>query len=241
MFGIKLHNEKQRLESSMTVIKSGTAILNHTIKNELEKLTYIENRIRAHLAMENTGRIEELLDHIPQVTGHLLQMIKRMQDKTGDISLVKTSRSLHDILKAAIAQIYPYLESKQIIIETDFERDVTVFCDPVHLQEVLFNLCLNAIDAMKPGQGILKIKMFANKSGVTIEIQDNGTGIPKELFAKVFEPFYTTKKNANHFGLGLSYCLSVIHKHSGALKIVRSEMDKGTTIALTFPRRHFIN
>ncbi|RKP44495.1 sensor histidine kinase [Cohnella endophytica] len=240
LFGIKLHNEKQRLESSMTAIKSGTAILNHTIKNELDKLNYIEDRIRSHLQTNNTGRIEELLDHIPQVTGHLQQMIQRIQDKTGDISLVKTSRSLHDILEALMTQLEPHLDRKKIHKITEFGRDVTVFCDPVHMQEALFNLCINAVDAMNSDHGVLKIRMIAGKNGVTIEIHDNGSGIPKELLSKVFEPFYTTKKNTNHFGLGLSYCQSVIRKHSGTLKIVRSEINKGTTIALAFPRQHFV-
>jgi signal transduction histidine kinase len=240
MFGIKLHNEKQRLENSMTVIKSGTAILNHTIKNELDKLTYIEDRIRSNLQTNNTRRIEELLNHIPQVTEHLHQMIQRIQDKTGDISLVKTSRSLHGILESVVTQKDPLLDRKRIQKVTDFDRDVMVNCDPVHLQEALFNLCINAVDAMEPGQGILIIKMVASKSSITIEIHDNGIGIPKELFSKVFEQFYSTKKNTNHFGLGLSYSHSVIRKHSGTLKIVRSELNKGTTIALNFPRQHFI-
>jgi signal transduction histidine kinase len=115
-----------------------------------------------------------------------------------------------------------------------------VFCDPVHLQEALINLCINAIEAMEPGHGILKIRMTTSKRNVTIEIQDNGKGIPKEQFTNVFEPFYTTKKNPNHFGLGLSYCHTIIRKHSGTIKIVRSEINKGTTFALSFPKSRFV-
>lgn len=239
-FGIKLHIEKQRLDSSITAIKSGTAILNHTIKNEIGKMDYLSGRIKDKLQTDDINQIEEHLDRMQQVTNHLLQMINRIQDKTGDISLVKTKMSLHAILEDVMYRTEAYLEKNQIQKMVKFDRDVMVICDPIHLQEALFNLCMNAIDAMKPCQGILIIRMILTKRNVTIEIQDNGKGIPKEQFSKVFEPFYTTKNNKNHFGLGLSYCHSVIRKHSGTLKIVHSEINEGTTFSICFPRRSFV-
>jgi signal transduction histidine kinase len=220
----------------MSVIKSGTAILNHTIKNELDKINYIEHRIRACLQTGSMERIEELLDHMPKVTGHLQQMVQRIQDKTGDIKLVKTSQSLHVIIDAVVLQLAPHLELRLMERVVARDQDVVIHADPVHLQEALFNLCLNAVDAMKQGQGVLMLRVHANKRGARIEIEDNGCGIPKELQAKVFEPFYSTKKSTHHCGLGLSYALTVVRKHSGTLRIVRSEEGKGTVIAVFLPR-----
>ncbi|SEN55968.1 sensor histidine kinase [Paenibacillus sp. OV219] len=239
-FGLRLHHEKQRQERSMSALKSGTAILNHTIKNELDKLTYLEERIRTHLWAAERERIEGLLDHIPKVTGHLQQMVQRIQDKTGELSLVKTQQPLHGILEMVLEQLRPYAERKCIRMSSDFGEDIIVFCDPVHLQEALLNLGLNAIDAMETGLGILGIRASMTKKVVIIEVQDNGSGIPKESLDKVFEPFYTTKKTTNHFGLGLGYCRSVAQKHAGTLRIVHSEPNKGTTIAMTFQKLHFM-
>ncbi|MBW8347840.1 HAMP domain-containing histidine kinase [Bacillus sp. IITD106] len=240
MFGIKLYIEKQRLDSSITAIKSGTAILNHTIKNEIGKIDYLRERIRDRLPKNDINQIEEHLDRMQQVTNHLQQMINRIQDKTGEIYLIKTKKSLHAILKEVMNRADVYLEKKQIQKIEEFDRDVTVICDPTHLQEALLNLCINAVDAMKPCEGVLIIRMILSKRNVTIEIQDNGKGIPKEQFSKIFEPFYTTKNNANHYGLGLSYSHSVIRKHSGTLKIAHSEINQGTTFSISFPRSSFV-
>lgn len=239
-FGIKLHIEKQRLDSSIMAIKSGTAILNHTIKNEIGKMDYLRGRIRDKLQLNDIAQIEEHLDRMQQVTNHLQQMVNRIQDKTGDIYLIKTKRSLHAILEEVMNRTEALLEKNKIQKIEEFDRDVTVNCDPIHLQEALFNLCINAIDAMEPCHGILIIRMILTKRNVMIEIQDNGKGIPKEQFSKVFEPFYTTKNNTSHYGLGLSYSHSVIRKHSGILKIADSEINKGTTFSICFPKSSFV-
>lgn len=239
-FGIKLHIEKQRLDSSIMAIKSGTAILTHTIKNEMEKLNYLRGRIEDRLRTNNIEHIEEHLARMGQVTDHLQGMIDRIQDKTGDIHLVKSKMPLHGILGEVTNQLEVYLEKYQLQKVEELDSDVMVKCDPIHLQEALFNLCMNAIEAMEPDRGILTIRMMLSKRNVTIEIRDNGKGIPKDQFAKVFEPFFTTKKHTHHFGLGLSYCHSVIRAHAGTLRIVHSEINKGTTFAIVFPRNSFV-
>ena len=168
-FGIKLHIEKQRLDSSITAMKSGTAILTHTIKNEMGKMDYLRGRIKDRLRTNNMNQIEEYLGRMQQVTNHLQQMIDRIQDKTGEIRLVKSKTSIHAILGEVMNQLYYFLEKNQIQKMEEFDSDVMVICDPIHLQEALFNLCMNAIEAMTPGKGILKIRMTLTKRNVTIE------------------------------------------------------------------------
>ena len=92
------------------------------------------------------------------------------------------------------------------------------------------NLVKNAIDAMK-GKGELEIKLKQDPKNVRILVSDTGKGIPRSKFKQIFEPGYTTKKRG--WGLGLSLSRRIIEKyHRGRIRVLRSEINKGTTIEI---------
>lgn len=96
------------------------------------------------------------------------------------------------------------------------------------------NLVRNAIDAMK-GKGELEIKLKADPKNVHILVSDTGKGIPKSKFKRIFEPGYTTKKRG--WGLGLSLARRIIEKyHRGRIRVLKSEINKGTTIEILLHR-----
>lgn len=93
------------------------------------------------------------------------------------------------------------------------------------------NLVKNAIDAMK-GKGELEISLKQDSKQVHILVKDSGKGIPKSKYKQIFEPGYTTKKRG--WGLGLSLAKRIIEKyHKGRIKVLRSELNKGTTIEIS--------
>lgn len=93
------------------------------------------------------------------------------------------------------------------------------------------NLVKNAIDAMK-GKGELEISLKQDLKQVHILVKDSGKGIPKSKYKQIFEPGYTTKKRG--WGLGLSLAKRIIEKyHKGRIKVLRSELNKGTTIEIS--------
>jgi two-component system sporulation sensor kinase B len=94
---------------------------------------------------------------------------------------------------------------------------------------------MNALEAMKAG-GTLTLQMFLSNKHLVIAVADTGVGIAKEHLPYVFDPFFSTKKTGQNFGLGLSYCYNVMQKHQGMLEIY-SVKDEGTTVFLFFPRR----
>lgn len=112
----------------------------------------------------------------------------------------------------------------------------TVACDPTQLDQILFNLCVNARDAM-PGGGVLEIacantvvdeqyaRMHADAAAgayVMIRVADSGAGIPREISDSIFEPFFTTKQPGAGTGLGLATVRSIVRTHKGFMN-VRSE------------------
>lgn len=144
----------------------------------------------------------------------------------------------------------PVLEKRDIIMETkntyeylskrsskliDFELDTPQGELPVMLNKQLFgwtleNMVKNAIDAMK-GKGQLTIRITRDTRYAKIHITDSGKGISKSKYNAIFEPGYTTKRRG--WGLGLSLAKRIIEEyHDGNVKVLQSELDKGTTMEI---------
>ena len=104
------------------------------------------------------------------------------------------------------------------------------------IQQALINLANNALDAMPKG-GVLTIgtALSGNRPGyVRIRVQDNGHGIPKEIQAKVMEPFFTTKEAGKGTGLGLALVYEIVKNHNGSIEL-ESEEGKGTRFTIFLP------
>jgi len=93
------------------------------------------------------------------------------------------------------------------------------------------NILINAIEAMEVSKGNLQVKLDAAKDFYNITIQDNGRGIPREYLSKLFDPFFTLKKNG--MGLGLTASYSIIQSHKAKVH-VESVIDEGTKFEISF-------
>jgi signal transduction histidine kinase len=120
-------------------------------------------------------------------------------------------------------------------IETELGDVPPVEGDAYTLQEVLFNLCTNALAAM-PNGGRLTIRTLGRKDedqmdSVAIEVADTGVGIPRDQLEKIFEPFFTTRTESGGTGLGLGLCRMLISEMGGRIE-VRSALGHGTTFTV---------
>ncbi|MFD0693131.1 sensor histidine kinase [Paenibacillus sp. GCM10027628] len=237
--GIKLKIERERLDYSMRALTMGVSILNHSIKNEIQKINYLTEKSSDLIRDNQPERSLQAIEQVHAITAHLLNMVNSIKEKADDIVLQERPFPLRELLEAAAAFMKPVFEHKEIEIILNIDAEGELYGDPVHLKETLSNLIHNAIDALPSSGGILQIRTYVTKKGLYIDLKDNGAGIPKENLSKIFEPFYTTKKNTLNHGLGLSYCYSVLLKHGGQLSIPESEINKGTTVRLQFPIQKF--
>jgi len=120
-------------------------------------------------------------------------------------------------------------------IATVFQFPVEGVALPRGMFQVFGNLARNALDAMPRG-GTLTVATTVATGRVRIEVSDTGTGIPDELRDRVFEPFFTTKEVGKGTGLGLPICLRIVERLGGTLAL-RSEVGRGTTVAMEMPLR----
>jgi signal transduction histidine kinase len=100
---------------------------------------------------------------------------------------------------------------------------------------VIENVCKNAIDAIT-GEGMININISENEQAAVIDISDNGKGIPKSSYKRIFKPGYTTKQTG--WGLGLSLAKRIIEEyHSGKIFVRHSEIGKGSSIRIVMKKR----
>ncbi|WP_027388901.1 sensor histidine kinase [Chrysiogenes arsenatis] len=140
--------------------------------------------------------------------------------------------SVNALLQETLVLVGYQTATKHIRIQTEYATDVPeVSADAMQIKQVLLNIILNAIDAIH-GQGELALSTRCEDDTVVICIADNGLGIAPEVLEKVFQPFFTTKKEGTGLGLAISY--GIIREHGGDIQI-ESEHGKGTTVCITLP------
>ncbi len=163
--------------------------------------------------------------------------INRLQTITDRFSKIGSEPVLEkrDIIEETKSS-FEYLQSrvsKQVIF--DFrapEKPIFVSLNPTLHSWTIENLVKNAIDAMK-GKGNLSIELAEGDTNVFIMVTDTGSGIAKNKFKTIFEPGYTSKKRG--WGLGLSLTKRIVQEyHKGKIRVVHSEIGKGTTMQMSF-------
>ncbi|WP_367649435.1 sensor histidine kinase [Paenibacillus sp. NEAU-GSW1] len=235
--GIKLRIERQKLDYSMKQLTQGALILNHTIKNEVQKINYLSSRMSSAVANNDKEEMWSNLSQLDRVAEHILTMMNQIKERTGDIALHEEEYRIADVLEFSLLALEPMMQAKQISIRKEVQCDPVIVCDKSHIHEVLNNLLVNAWDALTPGNGKITVSLLEAKREVVIRVQDNGAGISKENAARMFDPFFTTKKGGASYGLGLNYCYGVMQKHGGSIRLAETEPGRGTRMEIRFPAK----
>src|SRR6056297_848861 len=149
--------------------------------------------------------------------------------------------NLNGLIKEFVTLTFHGMRAGKDPINVDINFDLDDSLDEVPLiaedfSRVVINLCNNAFDAMREKVNKhedfnpeLTVKTFSSNGNVTIEIEDNGPGIPDHMRDKIMQPFFTTKKGTQGTGLGLSITNDIIKAHGGELKI-QTEIGNGSVI-----------
>jgi len=203
------------------------ASIAHEINNPLEAVTNL-----VYLARRQPQNVEKYL----QLADHELDRIAQITKNTLGFYRDSTSPSnvnISEVLQEVLALYARKFQFKRISLEYQPGEGVEIFGFPGELRQVFANLIANAIEAL-PENGILKIRASKTRTwadnereGVRITFLDNGSGISPADRKKIFEPFYTTKKDVGT-GLGLWLTQGLVEKHRGSLR-VRSCVAPGRT------------
>jgi signal transduction histidine kinase len=164
--------------------------------------------------------------------GEVVRRIRALFRKT---ALAKVDLDVNEIIDEVLRLIRTNTLTKRVAVEVDLEKQLPVVLgDRVQLQQVIFNLLANGIEAMEAVEDRpRKLRICSKLEGpesIVIEIRDYGTGLADSK--KAFEAFYTTKNNG--MGMGLAICRSIVEAHGGRLGVTPTQ-GPGTTFFFTLP------
>jgi len=174
---------------------------------------------------------KELLDQIRVETGRARHVV----DSVLNYSRPKERRTFE--LRGAVEETIRLIKAEvpaNIVLQVDIPEDLTVYADRQKIQQVIINLVMNAIDAIE-GEGRVRVlALKLDEKNVEIVVIDNGAGMEQEKLAKIFNPFYTSKKEG--YGLGLFIVHNIITEYGGTIS-VDSYPGKGTTFNIVLPMK----
>ena len=164
-------------------------------------------------------QIKEILADIRKDDRRAVDIIKHLRAllRRNDMELQKTD--LNEVFKDTFELIKAQALEQGVTLQIESNpSDLFVRADPVHLQQVILNLAMNAVEAMQDvpkGKRILKLQTNVQSSRAIVSISDTGLGVPEAELKAIFAPFVTTKQQGT--GLGLSICQTIINNYGGAI------------------------
>ena len=203
----------------------------HEIANPLDGVQNCLQRIGERV--KDDAHLTEYVQLMAEALERIERTAKRVQSFARPHGITLEPTDVNGAVEATLQFLRPGRDTN-IRIETELGVVPAVQGDAYTLQEVLFNLCNNAIAAM-PGGGALTLRTLAlgrkdedQMGSVAIEVADSGVGIPRVHLEKIFEPFFTTRAESGGTGLGLGLCRMLISEMGGRIE-VRSALGQGTT------------
>jgi PAS domain S-box-containing protein len=199
----------------------------HEIRNPLTSIKGFVQLFKSdHQKDEYYDIVLAELDRINTIVGEFLVMAK-------PTAAVFAEKDVLVLIQDVITLISTQSIMNNVQVFTDYESPLPMIsCEENQLKQVFLNLMKNSIEAM-PNGGKIEVSIKEKGEGkVSIQIIDDGIGIPQERMSTLGEPFYTTKEKGT--GLGLMTCYRIIESHKGEL-IIQSEVNAGTTIEIILP------
>jgi len=211
----------------------------HEINNPLaiigEKAGLMKDIMSLEAGHPRQERLLALLDSIlasvercGAITKRLLGFAKHLEVRIEPVKLA-------DIIRDVLAFLNREASYRSITVTTDLPQDLPSFeSDRGKLQQIFLNLVNNAFAAMSDG-GTLEIRARLEAGqGIVVTVQDDGCGIPEADMERIFEPFFSTRKEKGGTGLGLSITYGLVQEIGGTIR-VQSELGRGTLFTITLP------
>ena len=191
---------------------------------------------RGPLTPEYQDKFQRYLTLIESETSRCSKIVSNLLAFSRKSELKFSEIDVNELLQKCLLLSQHKMELQKI--EPELELDESrpkIWGDFNQIQQAVINLVFNAIDAMPDG-GRLSIASVSRTADryTEIKVKDTGCGIPPESIDRIFDPFYTTKREGQGIGLGLSTVYGIIDRHKGKIEVA-SEPNKGTVFTLTFP------
>ena len=228
---VALERQVQQTEKMVAVglLAAGVA---HEVNTPLTGISSYTQLLRSQMDPKD-ARIQ-WLDKIEKQTFRGAKIVSNLLNfaRAGgsDDASLDVTRVVNDVLSLVEHQ----LEKARVVVVKELSSDIpTILGSENKIQQVLFNLILNARDAM-PSGGWLTLKTYADARDVVVEVSDTGEGIPDADLPRIFDPFFTTKDVGQGTGLGLAVSYGIVQEHGGSIRAT-SARGQGSRFEVRLP------
>ncbi len=205
--------------------------LAHEIRNPLTNIHLSLDHLRGEPL--NNSQLE-YYDIVLRNTKRIGSIISELLDTARPSEIILRTASLQDILDESITAAMDRIVLKKIKLQIRYPDEIIfIQADKEKLKIAFLNIIINAIEAMEEEKGELMITIQPHQRQYEVRIADNGSGISEENLKRLFEPYFTSKRNG--LGLGLATTLNILQAHHAEVD-VHSEPGIGTTFVLTFDK-----
>lgn len=226
----ELHQKQMEQADRLGSVGEMAASIAHEIKNPVAGVTGALQVFDAEIP-DNDPRKEifrEMMSQMERINHAINDLLNYARVSPPVFEFV----NIHELIERTLSLISQQTKKMDIQIHSILNtNDMVILADKKLLQQVLWNIMYNALQAMD-SKGTLTITTWCIDSTAVIRISDTGKGIPKENLQLIFKPFFSTKHKGT--GLGLSICKRIVDQHQGSI-FVESEIGKGTLITLKLP------
>jgi two-component system sensor histidine kinase HydH len=229
---IKALQERVTRSERLAALGSLAAGVAHEIRNPLSSIKGFAQFFLKKNPPESTDH--QYSEVMIQEVERLDRVIANLLDYANPKEPAQEQTSLADIIHRSIALITDDAKTRKTDVIVEIEEDIPpVKVDKDQITQVLLNIALNGLDAMKKG-GKLAIRSFMDdeRKFAIVEVEDTGHGIPEKELPRIFDPFYTTKKTGT--GLGLAIAHRIVENHGGTLSVKNTGIS-GTTFRIALP------
>lgn len=230
---LELHERQEYLVESEKYAALGTLVFGvaHELNNPLANISTSTQILKEEIDEGDIEYQKELLEQITEETSRARHIVGSVLNYSR--SKERKTFRLRDAVEETVRLIKAEVPAN-IVLQIDVPDDLTVYADMQKIQQVIINLVKNAIDAIE-GEG--KIRVMAVKldeNNVEIVVIDNGAGMEQKKLDKIFDPFFTSRKEG--YGLGLFIVHNIITEYGGSIS-VDSYPGKGTTFTIVLPMK----
>ena len=244
----RIRTEQQVIQSSkMATLGEMAAGVAHELNQPLAVLKMVANYFVRKARQGETPEAEELRRMTEKIVNNVdraTKIIEHMREFGRKPNLESSPVLVNAVMQRACDFFSEQLKIRDIVIVWELDHDQPpVLADPNRLEQVFINLLVNARDAIEdkcsvkdctPGDRIVTMRTRSNARHVVAEVVDTGPGIPRDVVARIFEPFFSTKEVGRGTGLGLSICYDIVTDYDGTIHVF-SKPGHGARFVVTLP------
>ena len=236
---LTLHALKRERSDRLVTVEAATGALAHEIRQPLATIL-ASGEAGLMLIKKNPPQFKEVIECLDLMVdashraNEIIVSVRQLFDTNPAKRM--TTLQVNDIVQEALDFVEHDLRDNGISLTTEFPDNLPeIYADHTQIQQIVFNLIKNAIEAMRScssDKRSLRVATAGGNSYVSFYIQDSGPGISTGDRDRIFDPFFTTKQNGT--GLGLSICRTVVERHGGKLRLIESDF-RGTIFEVAIP------